>query len=306
MVVGSDRVTEFKTLLEKYNGVKARHGFYNFERINVVSAGDRDPDSEGIEGMSASKQRANAAANDFTTFSQGVPTNMSNKDAKRLFNDIRIGMGLKETTTFRNHVELEQVSDIREKYLDGELFNEGDRVTVISSNKEGYVHRLGTNYVIIALDEGRITRQWLEAVKKTDRWYKDEPEWGTPESTKSAKKTTPGETNEDEVKIAKAAIEKEKEADKLKFDRVLDKARLARASRRNRGLPDKTRTENSDKMNGVKFDVKDTVTFRKRNNEGAKNPVAKFAHKFNKAKVEPDKKKRSKGGYVKHKKDINK
>ena len=53
MVVGSDRVIEFDTLLQKYNGEKGRHGFYNFEQINVVSAGERDPDAEGASGMSA-------------------------------------------------------------------------------------------------------------------------------------------------------------------------------------------------------------------------------------------------------------
>ena len=100
MVVGSDRVTEFKTLLDKYNGEKARHGFYNFEKIMVVSAGERDPDAEGVEGMSASKQRENAKNNDFASFSQGVPKSMNARDAKRLFNDVRGGMGLKETTTF--------------------------------------------------------------------------------------------------------------------------------------------------------------------------------------------------------------
>jgi len=63
MIVGSDRVAEFKGLLETYNGKKARHGFYNFETINVVSAGQRDPDAEGVAGMSASKQRANAKDN---------------------------------------------------------------------------------------------------------------------------------------------------------------------------------------------------------------------------------------------------
>ena len=57
MVVGSDRVKEFETLLKKYNGVKARHGMYKFDNINVVSAGDRDPDAEGVTGMSASKMR---------------------------------------------------------------------------------------------------------------------------------------------------------------------------------------------------------------------------------------------------------
>jgi nicotinamide mononucleotide adenylyltransferase len=266
MVVGSDRIAEFNALLNKYNGEKARHGFYNFEKISVVSAGDRDPDAEGVEGMSASKQRANANANDFTTFAQGVPANVSNKDAKKLFNDIRVGMGLKETTQFRNHVELKSVSQTREKYVNGDLFNEGDRVIITSSQKEGYVHRLGTNYVIVALDEGRISRQWLESVQKTDGWYKEQPEWGTPESTKSAKKTTPGEKNEDQVANTKLKIDKEKEQDKIKFDRMLDKARLARAVRKNRGLPPKP-TRKEDKMNSVKFDVKDTVTFRKRNKE---------------------------------------
>ena len=64
MIVGSDRVREFDTLLKKYNGVKGRHGFYNFESINVLSAGERDPDAEGVAGMSASKQRANAQENE--------------------------------------------------------------------------------------------------------------------------------------------------------------------------------------------------------------------------------------------------
>ena len=266
MVVGSDRVTEFQTLLNKYNGEKARHGFYNFEKISVVSAGERDPDAEGVEGMSASKQRDNAKNNDYQSFSQGLPSSMSNRDAKKLFNDVRVGMGLKETVQFKNHVALESVSDLREKYISGDLFNEGDRVIITSSKKEGYVHRLGTNYVIVALDEGRVSRQWLEAVEKTDRWYKDEPEWGTPESTKSAKKTTPGEKNEDQVANTQMKIDREKESDKIKFDQMLDKARLARAVRKNRGLPPKptkkTNEAGGDKMNGVKFDPKSTVTFK--------------------------------------------
>lgn len=164
MVVGADRITEFKTLLDKYNGVKGRHGFYNFEKINVVSAGDRDPDSEGVEGMSASKQRENAKNNDFVTFSQGVPSNMSNKEAKRLFNDVRAGMGLKETTSFKNYVDLEPVSEIREKYIEGDLFQENDRVRT-ESGEIGTIFRLGTNYVILEMDDGNISRQWLDSIQ---------------------------------------------------------------------------------------------------------------------------------------------
>ena len=57
MVVGSDRVKEFENLLKKYNGVKARHGFYKFEEINILSAGERDPDADDVTGMSASKMK---------------------------------------------------------------------------------------------------------------------------------------------------------------------------------------------------------------------------------------------------------
>ena len=74
MVVGSDRVNEFNTLLNRYNGQKAQHGFYNFDSIEVSSAGERDPDAEGATGMSASKMRTYASENDFASFSQGLPS----------------------------------------------------------------------------------------------------------------------------------------------------------------------------------------------------------------------------------------
>ena len=286
MVVGADRITEFETLLSKYNGVKARHGFYVFESIKVISAGDRDPDADDVTGMSASKQRSNAASNDFRTFSQGVPAGMSAKDTKRLFNDVRAGMGLKETTQFKNHVQLGKSSDLREKYIEGDLFNEGDQVRT-RSGKTGSIHRLGSNYVIVALDEGRIARHWIsdvELVEKTDEWYKDQPEWGKPASTKHGKKITPGQSvKEDEVQNTRKEIEKEVERDKIKFDRMMDKARLARAVRKNRGLtPPGYGAKGSNKVE-------------------SRNPVAKHARKFNKAAVHTDKKKAQKKGYVKHK-----
>ena len=93
MVVGSDRVKEFDALLKKYNGVKGTHGFYDFDSISVVSAGERDPDAEGVEGMSASKMRASAVANDFDSFEMGLPRGF--KDGKKLFDDIRKGMKVK-------------------------------------------------------------------------------------------------------------------------------------------------------------------------------------------------------------------
>lgn len=237
MVVGADRITEFKTLLEKYNGKKARHGFYNFEKINVISAGERDPDADDVTGMSASKQRKNAENNDFATFSQGVPKTMSNQDTKRLFNDVRSGMGLKESKTFKNHVELGPVSDIREKYIEGQLFNEDDQVVVKATGEMGRVFRLGTNYVIVELEEGRISRQWLNSVELVSEVMKTDD--GTPEATRKMKKKVPGQeeipvVEEDEVSMARKKIELEVGADKRRHDKILDRARLARAKRKNR------------------------------------------------------------------------
>ena len=78
MIAGSDRLKDFDTLLDNYNGVEGKkHGYYKFDSIEVVSAGERDPDSEGVEGMSASKMRAAATAGDYDSFSKGIPTTLS-------------------------------------------------------------------------------------------------------------------------------------------------------------------------------------------------------------------------------------
>ena len=94
VVVGSDRVNEFNTLLQKYNGKD-----YTFDDINVVSAGDRDPDADDVSGMSASKMRGYAADNDYVNFKKGVPTR-NESIIKSLFNDVRKGMGINEQLNF--------------------------------------------------------------------------------------------------------------------------------------------------------------------------------------------------------------
>jgi nicotinic acid mononucleotide adenylyltransferase len=92
VVVGSDRVKEFETLLNKYNGKD-----YKFNKINVVSAGERDPDAEGVEGMSASKMRAAAADGDFRSFKSGLPKKLQST-AKKVYDTTRQGMALDEET----------------------------------------------------------------------------------------------------------------------------------------------------------------------------------------------------------------
>ena len=97
MVGGQDRVGEFHKLLHKYNGVKGPHGSFNFKKIEVHSAGDRDPDAEGVEGMSASKMREHASKGNFKEFRKGVPSKMTDAHAKEMYNHVRQGMGVNES-----------------------------------------------------------------------------------------------------------------------------------------------------------------------------------------------------------------
>ena len=209
MVVGSDRIMQFDTLLNKYNGVKARHGLYNFKSIKVISAGERDPDADGVEGMSASKMRILAKDNDFTSFSQGLPKQFSNSDSKRLYNLVRKGMGLKEENEFKRHIQLPAVSETREEFVKGELYTVGDEVIIKETNQVGKVTVLGSNYVIVETSNGK-TRQWLDAVEKIEEEYKYSD--GTSEATKHAKKMTPGQNEGlwDNIRAKRARGEKMK------------------------------------------------------------------------------------------------
>lgn len=147
MIAGSDRVVEYKQLLDRYNGKD-----FNFKSILVVSAGERDPDEEGAAGMSASKMRAAASANDFAKFKQGVPSKMTDAMARRMFDDVRTGMKLNEDT-----------NDVREQYIRDELYNVGD--IVVYEGKELAIVYRGSNYVVL---EGNI-RTWLTAIEPTEK-----------------------------------------------------------------------------------------------------------------------------------------
>ena len=107
MVVGSDRVTEFETIINKYNG----KGDYEFKSVEVISAGERDPDAEGVTGMSGSKMRGFAASNDFDSFKKGVPSKLSDADAKALFAAVKRGMNLKEQ--FDNNEEMDEALSLQ-------------------------------------------------------------------------------------------------------------------------------------------------------------------------------------------------
>ena len=103
MVVGSDRVKEFDSLLQKYNGKD-----FNFDSIKVVSAGQRDPDADDVSGMSASKMRALAANNDVSKFKKGLPKKLQSQTSKVLA-AVRKGMNMSEENEVLNGEQLDEV-----------------------------------------------------------------------------------------------------------------------------------------------------------------------------------------------------
>ncbi len=90
-IAGSDRVVEFEKLFNDYNG----KGEYEFRTIRVISAGERDPDSDGVEGMSASKMRELAAAGDLEGFASGLPAKLK-PAAATIMKAVRMGLGMNE------------------------------------------------------------------------------------------------------------------------------------------------------------------------------------------------------------------
>ena len=163
MVVGSDRVTEFDKLLNKYNGVEGRHGYYGFDNIEVVSAGERDPDAEGVSGMSASKMRAAASSDDYDTFKLGLPKNFN--AGMSLFKDVRKFMGIRESF-IEHQVNMTEEDVIRDMYVENKIFCTGDIVEDDYSGVSGAVVRRGTNYLVFAENDGTTHKRWLYEVRK--------------------------------------------------------------------------------------------------------------------------------------------
>jgi hypothetical protein len=159
MVVGSDRVKEFTELLNRYNDAPDKKGnqLFKFDSVKVVSAGERDPDAEGVEGMSASKMRAAAANGDKDAFLTGLPKGF--KDGEKLYRDVRKYMGIREE---RDIGDMSDFETVRDMFLTGKIWNAGDIVE--ANGITGEVVRKGTNYLSFVDEDGKVHKAWLHEI----------------------------------------------------------------------------------------------------------------------------------------------
>jgi len=160
IVVGQDRQKEFENLANKYN-----KKLYDYDRINVVSAGDRDPDGEGVSAMSASKLRKAASDDDFDTFRTGVPKSMNDQNARNLYLALQKAMKVKKQQN-----EMWQIAPkfdwrgLRENYMNGNIFRVGSIVENDNTGLIGKIIRTGANHIIAVTEENIMFKSWIKDI----------------------------------------------------------------------------------------------------------------------------------------------
>ena len=164
IVAGQDRVKEFDKLSQNYNGQ-----LYQFDNMEVVSSGDRDPDSDGVEGLSSSRMRLAAAEGDFKTFRAGLPEGIPRKSAMGLFDTVRQSMKVKEMKEFWNIWEIApkyDLENLRESYIAKQIFNIGDRVENLNTGMIGRIIRRGANHLICVSENNIMFKSWVKDLQE--------------------------------------------------------------------------------------------------------------------------------------------
>ena len=175
IIVGADRQAEFENLATKYNG-----DLYDFDTIRVISAGVRDADAEGVEGMSASKMRKAVVDGDYNAFKRGLPKGTKDADTQAVYDAVRTGMKLKKVK--KEVKELWQIAPkydprgLRENYFRKNIFNIGDMVESLTTGLIGKIIRRGTNYLISVTENNVMFKSWTHDLseyseKKLDSKY---------------------------------------------------------------------------------------------------------------------------------------
>ena len=164
IVAGQDRVKEFDKLSQNYNGK-----LYQFDNMEVLSSGDRDPDAEGMEGLSSSRMRLAAAEGDFKTFRAGLPEGTPRKMAMTLFDTVRQTMNVQEMKEFWNIWEIApkyDLENLRESYVAKKIFNIGDRVENLNTGMIGRIIRRGANHLICVAENNIMFKSWVKDLQE--------------------------------------------------------------------------------------------------------------------------------------------
>ena len=167
IVGGADRVKEFTKLANNYNGK-----LYDFDKVDVISSGDRDPDAEGVEGLSASRMRLAASENDFKAFSKGLPKDLDKDTKKQIFTAVRSSMGINEEWGIWEMAPKFDLQTLRENYVDNIIYKLGELVENVNTGMVGRIIRRGTSYVICVTESKMMFKSWIKDINEVNNYNK--------------------------------------------------------------------------------------------------------------------------------------
>ena len=167
IVGGADRVKEFTKLANNYNGK-----LYDFDKVDVVSSGERDPDAEGVEGLSASRMRLAASENDFKAFSKGLPKDLGKDTKKQIFTAVRSSMGINEEWGIWEMAPKFDLQTLRENYVDNIIYKLGEMVENVNTGMVGRIIRRGTSYVICVTENKMMFKSWIKDINEVNNYNK--------------------------------------------------------------------------------------------------------------------------------------
>ena len=167
IVGGADRVKEFTKLANNYNGK-----LYDFDKVDVVSSGDRDPDSDGVEGLSASRMRLAASENDFKAFSKGLPKDLDKDSKKQIFTAVRSSMGINEEWGIWEMAPKFDLQTLRENYVENIIYKLGELVENVNTGMIGRIIRRGTSYVICVTESKLMFKSWIKDINEVKNYNK--------------------------------------------------------------------------------------------------------------------------------------
>ena len=167
IVGGADRIKEFTKLANNYNGK-----LYDFDKVDVISSGDRDPDAEGVEGLSASRMRLAASENDFKAFSKGLPKDLDKDSKKQIFTTVRSSMGINEEWGIWEMAPKFDLQTLRENYVENIIYRLGELVENVNTGMVGRIIRRGTSYVICVTESKLMFKSWIKDINEVKNYNK--------------------------------------------------------------------------------------------------------------------------------------
>lgn len=165
IIVGSDRLSEIQSLVNKHNG---QH--YQYESINVIPTGTFDSEKSDL-GVSSGMLRKKVADDNFLDFKSGMPKTMKEVDSRQLFDELRKSMGFSKKKVKESY-NLWEISpgldyeNLRENYIGNKIFKIDTLVENLNTGLKGKIIRRGTNYLICVTEDNIMFKSWIKDVKE--------------------------------------------------------------------------------------------------------------------------------------------